>query len=79
MAEALVKTIKRDYVFCNDRPDAKIVMDNLQIGLRTITKRPTQGSADALAPRVYSFIAKFGVSGLMGATPCTCNLIAADF
>lgn len=29
MAEALVKTFKRDYVFCNDRPDAETVMSLL--------------------------------------------------
>jgi transposase InsO family protein len=26
MAEALAKTLKRDCVFCNDRPDAETVM-----------------------------------------------------
>ncbi|QTO41819.1 DDE-type integrase/transposase/recombinase [Desulfovibrio desulfuricans] len=29
MAEALVKTFKRDYVFCNDRPNAETVMAQL--------------------------------------------------
>ncbi|GAB1253978.1 hypothetical protein Defa_14650 [Desulfovibrio sp. TH_2024_36128] len=29
MAEALVKTFKRDYVFCNDRSDAETVMAQL--------------------------------------------------
>ncbi|UIB01530.1 DDE-type integrase/transposase/recombinase [Desulfovibrio desulfuricans] len=29
MAEALVKTFKRDYVFCNDRSDAEAVMAQL--------------------------------------------------
>ena len=34
MAEAFVKTFKRDYVYVHDRPDAETVMSQLATGSR---------------------------------------------
>jgi len=39
MAEAFVRTLKRDYVRMNPRPDAQSVIDQLSGGWLTITRR----------------------------------------
>jgi len=36
MTEACVKTLKRDYVYVHDCPDAKIVLSQLAAGSSTI-------------------------------------------
>jgi putative transposase len=40
MAEGLVKTIKRDFVRLNSRDKARVVLEPLPGGLRTITRSP---------------------------------------
>jgi transposase InsO family protein len=44
MAEAFVKTFKRDYVYVNDRPDARTVLNQLAAWFRTSSRcTPTWG------------------------------------
>lgn len=50
MAEALVKAFKRDYVFCNNRPDAKTVMALLPCWFEDYNENaPHKAPADAFS------------------------------
>lgn len=53
MAEALVKTIKRDYVFCNDRPDAKTVMAQLADWFEDYNENAPHKALRMLSPREF--------------------------
>ena len=71
MAEALVKTFKRDYVFCNDRSDAETVMAQLPGWFEDYNENAPHKALRMLSPRKFIRSLKLGVSGLAGATPRT--------
>ncbi|QCC85803.1 hypothetical protein DDIC_07930 [Desulfovibrio desulfuricans] len=53
MAEALVKTFKRDYVFCNDRPDAETVMALLPGWFEDYNENAPHKALRMLSPREF--------------------------
>ena len=53
MAEALVKTFKRDYVFCNDRPDAETVMAQLSGWFEDYNENAPHKALRMLSPREF--------------------------
>ena len=53
MAEALVKTIKRDYVFCNDRSDAETVMAQLPGWFEDYNENAPHKALRMLSPREF--------------------------
>lgn len=54
MTEALVKTFKRDYVFCNDRPDAETVMALLPGWFEDYNENATHKALRVLSPRDFT-------------------------
>jgi Transposase and inactivated derivatives len=53
MAEALVKTFKRDYVFCNNRPDAETVMAQLPGRFEDYNENAPHKALRILSPREF--------------------------
>lgn len=53
MAEALVKTFKRDYVFCNDRPDAETVMAQLSGWFEDYNENAPHKALRMFSPREF--------------------------
>ena len=53
MAEALVKTFKRDYVFCNDRPDAETVIAQLPGWFEDYNENAPHKALRMLSPREF--------------------------
>ena len=53
MAEALVKTFKRDYVFCNDRSDAETVMTQLSGWFEDYNENAPHKALRMLSPREF--------------------------
>ena len=53
MAEALVKTFKRDYVFCNDRSDAETVMAQLPGWFEDYNENALHKALRMLSPREF--------------------------
>ena len=53
MAEALVKTFKRDYVFCNDRPDAETVVAQLPGWFEDYNENAPHKALRILSPREF--------------------------
>ena len=53
MAEALVKTFKRDYVFCNDRSDAETVMAQLSGWFEDYNENAPHKALRMLSPREF--------------------------
>lgn len=53
MAEALVKTFKRDYVFCNDRSDAETVMAQLPGWFEDYNENAPHKALRMLSPREF--------------------------
>lgn len=49
MAEAFVKTFKRDYVYLNDRPDATTVMARLSEWIEDYNRSHPQGAENEIA------------------------------
>lgn len=53
MAEALVKTFKRDYVFCNDRPNAETVVALLPGCFEGYNENAPHKALRMLSPREF--------------------------
>lgn len=53
MAEAFVKTFKRDYVYTHELPDAETVMANLPFWFRDYNEQAPHSGLDYRAPREY--------------------------
>ena len=53
MAEALVKTFKRDYVFCNDRPYAETAMEQLSGWFEDYNENAPHKALRMLSPREF--------------------------
>ena len=53
MAEALGKTFKRDYVFCNDRPNAETVMAQLPCWFEDYNENAPHKTLRMLSPREF--------------------------
>ena len=53
MAEAFVKTFKRDYVYVNDRPDAASVMRQLHIWFEDYNEEAPHSGLKMLSPREF--------------------------
>ena len=53
MAEALVKTFKRDYVFCNDRSDAETVVAQLSGWFEDYNENAPHKALRMLSPREF--------------------------
>lgn len=53
MTEALVKTLKRDYVFCNDRSDAETVMAQLPGWFEDYNENAPHKALRMLSPREF--------------------------
>lgn len=53
MAEAFVKTFKRDYVFCNDRPDAQTVLVQLATWFEDYNERHPHKGLRMKSPREF--------------------------
>ncbi len=53
LVEALVKTFKRDYVFCNDQPDAETVMAHLPGWFDDYNENAPHNALRMLSPREF--------------------------
>ncbi len=53
MAEAFIKTFKRDYVYMHDLPDAKIVMKLLPLWFEDYNNNPPHKGLKMLSPREF--------------------------
>ena len=53
MAEALIKTFKRDYAFCNDRSDAETVMAQIPGPFEDYNENATHKALRVLSPREF--------------------------
>ena len=69
MAEAFVKTFKRDYVYVNDRPDAKTVLAQLPGWFEDYNENHPHKGLRMKSPREFIRSFQPAASGLMGATP----------
>ena len=53
MAEFFVKTFKRDYVFCHDRPDARSVLSQLEKWFRDYNEVAPHKSLGMRSPHQF--------------------------
>ena len=68
MAEAFVRTLKRDYVRVNPRPDARIVIEQLPVWLAHYNAVHPHRALGYRSPREYIAQTREALSGLYGAT-----------
>ena len=70
MAEAFVKTFKRDYIYIHDRPDAKMVMAQLNGWFNDYNnKYHSQVIKTKITQRIFSGSCRVTMAGFIGATP----------
>lgn len=66
MAEAFVKTFKRDYVHVQDRPNSRQCSTNWRAGLKTTTRGIPTRACGEISPQVHPLIGNSRVSDLAG-------------